>query len=469
MKQIGDRAMTPSRARFVITSAFLWGLLASDGRSEEWTQWGGAHRDFVVRDVALAAPWPKEGPRLLWKRPLGGGYSGVVADESGAYTLYHEGEEDVVVRIDRATGRTLWSYRYVEPFKGEGHGPGPHATPAIVGPRLFTLSAGGRLHALVKESGHVLWMRDLVAEFEAETPWHGFAGSPLPYDDMVIVPVGGTDGRGVMAFDQATGRVAWQNLAMVIGYSSPALIDVQGQPQAVFFAKNEIVGLDPCTGEKLWEVAQKAPPQHNATLMPVHAADGILWTSVRTMGEGDGSRAFRLSRDAAGTRAEELYANPRCAVEPYSNAVRIGDLIFTSNGYGRRARFVAVDAATGEVLWEKPGIGTVNSVGAGEWLMVLGEEGQLLLCRPDRRAPNVVSHTRFETERTWTGASLSGRHLFIRDGKEIQCLEVPVLPDATAQAPDRTAIPAIAGGAILLAAGLVLRRRRGRKFGPPHS
>jgi len=443
--------------------AFMLGAGETAG-AEEWNQWGGEGRDFIVRDVHVAPSWPAGGPPLLWSRPLGGGYSGVVADDTFAFTMYHEGEEDVVICVERAGGKDVWERRYLEPFKGEGHGPGPHATPAIAGERMFSLSAGGKLHCLDKRTGRILWMRDFVAEFEAETPWHGFAASPLPYEDMLILPVGGTDGRGVIAFDQATGRIVWQNLAIVIGYSSPVVIEVDGRPQLVLFTKYETLGLDPCTGGKLWELPHRNPPQHNATLAPLWGPDHVLWTSVRTMGEGDGSRALRLTRAADGTHVEEVYYNPRSGVEPYANAVRAEGVIYTSLGSGRRARFVAIDAGSGEVLWEKTGVGTVNSLMAGEHLIVLGEQGRLLLCRPDRTAPNVVADATIQTERSWTAPSLAGTQLFIRDNERMWCFEL------AGPAPPVEIMPATNGwtwlfvAAGLLAAGLLyaMGKRRQR-------
>src|SRR5262249_59961510 len=54
-----------------------------------WPQWGGPTRDFKTTSKGLAATWPASGPRELWSRPLGDGYSSLLVDDVTIYTMYH--------------------------------------------------------------------------------------------------------------------------------------------------------------------------------------------------------------------------------------------------------------------------------------------------------------------------------------------------------------------------------------------
>ena len=47
-----------------------------------WPQWGGPNRNFVTGAADLAASWPAAGPRRIWARPLGDGFSSIVTDGS---------------------------------------------------------------------------------------------------------------------------------------------------------------------------------------------------------------------------------------------------------------------------------------------------------------------------------------------------------------------------------------------------
>src|SRR5262249_21988544 len=51
-----------------------------------WPQWGGPNRNFAVPAVDLATAWPAGGPRRLWQRPLGDGFSSIVTDGTSLYT-----------------------------------------------------------------------------------------------------------------------------------------------------------------------------------------------------------------------------------------------------------------------------------------------------------------------------------------------------------------------------------------------
>src|SRR5262245_4812719 len=106
---------------------------ASD--SVTWPQWGGPTRDFKVPAKGLANQWPSAGPRTLWSRPLGEGHSAICVDGNALFTMYSQGEQEVVIAAALATGKTLWEHRYDSPTKGLDleEGKGPHATPLVVG------------------------------------------------------------------------------------------------------------------------------------------------------------------------------------------------------------------------------------------------------------------------------------------------------------------------------------------------
>ena len=453
-------------ARIRIAAFLMIAMLAvaQSLEADDWPQFGGPNRDFSVSSTRFAEKWPGLGPPVLWTRPLGAGYSGIVVDPSRVYTIYHENQDDIVIALSRSTGQTLWTHRYAEPFKGEGYGGGPNATPLLVNGRLFTLGGGGKFFCLDCSSGSVLWVHDLVTEFGAEVPWHGFSSSPIAFEDTIILPVGGKDGAGVVAFHQSDGRVVWMEHALMLGYSSPALIDVAGQLQLILYNKNNIMGLDPCTGAEQWEVVHRHVPQHNAALMPLWCPGDILWTSVRTAGEGDGSRAFRLRRTGDRTDVEELYWKSETGAEPYANAVRIGDCVYTSVGHDRHARVVAMDYRTGDVLWEHRGIGTANMINAGGRLVILGEHGALLLAQPTREGLNFQCAAMLKTDRTWTSPSLAGTQLFVRDQARISALELGELVGQPAPVGMRKPLPIVGIlktliGTLVLVGGVILWRR----------
>ena len=83
---------------------------AAGARAQGWPQWGGPHRNFHADGRGLAATWPAEGPRRIWSRELGDGYSAISVEGERLYTLFRRGEQDVAVCLDAATGKTVWEH-----------------------------------------------------------------------------------------------------------------------------------------------------------------------------------------------------------------------------------------------------------------------------------------------------------------------------------------------------------------------
>jgi outer membrane protein assembly factor BamB len=231
----------------------------ADDSSLAWRQWGGPNRDFHSNATGLATSWPGGGPRQLWSRPLGEGYSTVVVEDGTLYTMYREEDErEVVVALGADTGETLWEHRYDAPLLENMDygiwlrraGPGPYSTPLVLDDRLFAVGVSGKFHALNKKTGEVLWAHNLHNEF-GMSGYRGYACSPLAYGDTVILPIGG-HGQGVAAFRQSDGSVVWKNQDFALAPASPILINLDGEDQLVVFTGDRVVGLDPRNGNLFW-------------------------------------------------------------------------------------------------------------------------------------------------------------------------------------------------------------------------
>lgn len=94
--------------------------------------------------------------------PLSGGFSAVAVADGRLVTQTREKEQEVVLCLDHATGKELWSFRYTCDYRAHptftgGGAPyartGPRATPCIDGDRVFALGATGVLHALEVGTG----------------------------------------------------------------------------------------------------------------------------------------------------------------------------------------------------------------------------------------------------------------------------------------------------------------------------
>ena len=167
-----------------------------------WRQWGGPTGDFRLPAAGLAATWPEEGPRVIWNRPLGEGYSAVSADGGTLFTMYRDGDDDVIIALRAADGVTRWEQRYHAPTRPQNtveFGKGPNATPLVVDNRVVTLGYSGQLNGLDRDTGSMIWSVDLIEDLDGEVLTFGHSASPIAHDGKVLVLVGG-DRHGLVAF-----------------------------------------------------------------------------------------------------------------------------------------------------------------------------------------------------------------------------------------------------------------------------
>ena len=394
--------------------------------AEDWKQWGGPNRNFKASTSGLASAWPSGGPRVLWSRELGDGYSSIVSEGKRLYTMYREkagpnaiGKQDqeVVVALNAANGKTLWEYRYDAPPVPElnlENGPGPHATPLIVGKRIFTVGAMGHFHALAKKDGRVLWSHNLYKEFGVVSG-HGYSCSPIAYKDTVIL-ITGKAPHSVVAFRQSDGAVAWKKQDFEYSHSSPILINVDGEEQLILFLADGPVGLDPSNGDLLWTYPLKRG-QNNST--PVWGEGNLLFLSTSNIG----SRALHLTRQGGKTNVRELWFSSRLRIH-FGNAIRLGDYVYGSSGDSGPAFFTAIDVKTGQVAWQDRSFARASMVHADGKFIVLDEDGNLALVTVSPAGPKVLARAEVLTRNAWTAPSLAGTRLYIRDRKTIRALDL---------------------------------------------
>jgi len=388
----------------------------------EWPQFGGPTRDFQV-DAAGLAPWGSEGPRRIWERDLGDGYSSIAAAGGVLYTLYTPatGAEERVIALDAASGKTLWERGNPVTFRSDmnmEYGPGPHSTPLLVAGRLFTTGVVGRLQALDPKTGKVFWSHELWDEMGGKVMDRGYSCSPLAWRDTLVVAVGG-DAPGLVAFNQKDGSVRWKSPGFDVSPSSPVLIDVDGQEQIIFFAVGEVIGFEAATGRLLWRHPHETTYGLNIVL-PIATGEGRLIVSSAYSG---GTRALRLARDGDTTTVEELWFNNRMRVH-HGNFIRIGDHIYGSSGDFGPTPLSALDLRTGEVEWRDRSFAKAKLVHADGRLILLDEDGNLGMVTVSPKGLEVQARAEIFSGRSWTAPTLVGTRLYLRDRQQLMALDL---------------------------------------------
>ncbi len=392
----------------------------------QWPQWGGPHRDFVVRDGAkLAEAWPTGGPKVRWRKPLGNGYSSIAVEGGRLFTMMRADEREYVVCLRAENGSEAWRHGWDAPlFDGffAQFGKGPHATPTVIDGRVFAIGATAKLVALDGSKGTVLWSRDLMKELEFTPMICGYACSPLPYKDTIILPAGGK-GHGVVALRQKDGSTAWHALDIESSYASPILINLGGQEQLIVFSRKGINGLDPANGALLWEHA-------HSTQYDVHACTPV-WDPERnelfiSSAYGSGSELLRLQRVDGKTKVESRWSNRKMQIHHSNVIVEDGRIFGVSGDFGAKL-FCCVNANDGEFVFRERGFTKASIVHADGKFIMLQEDGTLSLARPGSDGIRTLSSfPLFDTRSgpAWTSPTLVGKQLYARDRAEIVALDL---------------------------------------------
>ncbi len=398
------------RDRLLAASVLV--LVATAGGAADWPQYRGPQRLGVAAQADLLDGWPKDGPRVAWRRSIGGGYSSVAAVGDRLFTLDTDGAEEAVLALDAATGDTLWRVP-IGPFvQAELEDGGPRSTPAVAGGTVYAVSSQARLVALAAADGALRWQHDLTAW--GPVPRFGYATSPLVEGRLVVVLAGQRgEEPGVVAFDRETGELAWQALSGPAGYTSVVAVELAGVRQLVLSLFEAVVGLS-LEGELLWRYDTEP---HAAIPMPVVVPpDGVFVSSSE---DAFGGVLLRVARHDDGFRVTEAWKQ-RLMRNHFNSSLAVdGALYGFDNGTLR-----CLDATTGERLWAKRGFGKGSLVAAGKLLFVLGDDGTVALVHADRQGYREAGRIQAMRGRAWTEPALAGGHLYLRDFDELVSLDL---------------------------------------------
>ena len=417
------------------------------GRADDWPQWMGAGRNEVWQEKGIVEKFPAGGPKILWRAPISGGYSGpAVAGGKVFVTDYVRAEGEVkndfasrsrlqgkerVLCLAAGDGKLLWKHEYDCPYY-LSYGSGPRATPTVSGGKVYVLGAEGNLSCLDAETGKVLWSKELKKEYKLEeAPFWGFCGHPLVVGKKLFCLVGGP-GSVAVAFDKDTGKEIWRALsAPEPGYCPPTMIEAGGQKQLLIWHPESLNSLDPETGKVYWSEPLK--PLYNMSVAAPRQAGDFLYVS----GIGKCATLFKLS--AAKPAAEVVWDGKSDTGVFCSNSTPIidGEVIYGNDCEVGTLR--AVKLGTGERLWEtfqpttggdrRASHGTAFVTKNDDRYFLFSETGDLIIARlsPEKYEEISRAHLIEPTNEgmgrpvVWSHPAYANKCVFVRNDKEIVC------------------------------------------------
>jgi outer membrane protein assembly factor BamB len=381
-----------------------------------WTDFRGPNRDGHYRERPILTQWPADGLKPIWKQPVGGGYASFVIAGGRAFTIEQRGPHEIAAAYDVATGRELWTNAWTATFRESMGGDGPRATPVWADGRVYALGGLGELRCLEGATGALVWRTNILEDSGATNLQWGMSAAPLVVDDTIVVLPGGPKGQSVVAYDRRTGKRAWSALNDQQAYSSPMLVTLAGVRQILVFSASRVMGLTPDRGDVLWEYPWKTGYDVNAG-QPIVIGDNRVFVSS---GYGAGAAVIEVTRSGSGGfQVREVWRNIRMKNQFTSSVLYEGFI------YGLDESILAcLDAVTGELKWKGGRYGYGQVLLASGHLIVLGEEGDLVLVRaaPDRHQ-ELARFPALEGK-TWNHPAMSDGILLVRNINEMAAFDL---------------------------------------------
>lgn len=391
--------------------------------SAGWTQWRGPHRNGVVRMNDLFTDWSEQGPPLSWEQPVALGYSSFAVKDGRFYSLFRDGDKEVVACWSVENGKEVWRHPY-ECHSEVRDYPGPRSTPTLDGDRIYTVGSDGKLLCLDAATGSPHWQKDLLREFHASSPKWGVAFSPLIDGDLIFTSPGGPNGNSLAAFNKTTGDLVWHRLDEPAGYSSPIAVTIAGTRQILFFMGQCLVGVQARDGELCWRYPWETSFDVNAATpltIEAHRGDKILHYVFISSGYDRGCSLLKIeTRAGGGFEAKKVYSGKQMCSH-FASPVRSGEYVYGIDD----SRLTCLNLRTGKVMWTRPGISKGSLLRVNDSLLVLGEDGKLLLLEasPEKRAPKSEARP-FRGGRCWTMPVVAEGRLFLRNERQMKCYDL---------------------------------------------
>jgi outer membrane protein assembly factor BamB len=386
-----------------------------------------------ARGVELEDDWRRHPPKLLWKQPIGAGWSAFAIVGDYAVTQEQRGPREMVVCYELKTGKVAWSHadhvRWDPSGAGALGGIGPRATPTIHQGRVYTHGATGIVNCIDAATGELLWSRDASAEFKVEPLSWGKADSPLIVGETVVISVGGENETSLVAFDRETGKEVWAAGSRTSSYASPVLAKIGGVEQILVVNEDFLTSHDARTGAVLWEHPWPGDSNGNASAsQPVPVGGDRVFLSK---GYGIQSQLVQVTR-RKGSNGKAAWATEVVWSKPVLRT-KLGNVVIRDGVvYGiDDIDMDAADLETGNRHWKKrrrPELGHGQIMLVGDKILVLSESGELVLLAADPENYRELATLQAIEGVTWNNLALAGRYLLVRNGEEAACFELPVRP-----------------------------------------
>jgi outer membrane protein assembly factor BamB len=282
-----------------------------------------------------------EGANILWKTAIPKhGMSSPIVWKGRLFITSADEESRLIYCVDADSGKVLWQHEVTGVPEAPDDGKLPDAleetgyaapTPTTNGQYVAAIFGTGEL-VCVNMEGKRVWVKHLGIPHNH----YGHASSLLCHGNLVFVQYDQSRNAQLLAFDLASGRLAWQAKREAISWSSPILAENKGGTELILSNSKAVEGYDPVSGKSLWrveclngEVASSAAYANGTVFV---ANDGAVASAIDVASP---NRTTLWQWDGALPDAASPVANEQYLIMPTPFGV-----------------VTCLDVKTGKALWE---------------------------------------------------------------------------------------------------------------------
>jgi outer membrane protein assembly factor BamB len=338
--------------------------------SQDWPEFRGPTGQGHSDERGLPLVW-SETKNVRWKVAIPGrGWSSpaIQGDRIWLTTATEEGKSLRAVSVDRNNGAIMQNvevFRLKSPGNLNAKNNQASPTPVLEGDRVY-LHFGAYGTACITQSGEIVWKTRL----DYDNGQHGPGGSPVIYDNLLIISCDGQDVQYVVALDKLTGKVRWKKLREGYqAYTTPLVVRLPAGDQVISPGAFRAVSYEPRTGKELWQVRYgdgfsnvPRPVYGNGMVFICTGFQQPSLLAVRLDGRGDVTKshiAWTLKRGVSLTPSPLL----------------VGDELYMVSDNGIAS---CIDAKTGAPYWQVRlgGNHSASPIYADGHIYFLSEEGE---------------------------------------------------------------------------------------------
>lgn len=427
------------RGSLLLCAALFFLISAAAVSADDWPQWRGPARDGVWRETGIIEKFDQPKLELKWRAEISSGYSGPSVADGRVFVTDRVIDPKQIERVhcfDARTGKSLWTHSYECTYRDVGYEAGPRASVLVEDDRAYSLGSMGHLFCFDAANGKINWQKDCNTEYKIRMPIWGISASPLIEGDLLIAQIGG-EHACLVAFDKKTGAEKWRALDDQASYSAPVVMEQAGKRVLVCYTGENVVGLNPQSGEIYWKYPFPARNTIIGISTPVREKDRLFLTNFF-----DGS--LMLKMDDAKLAVEKVWQragidekNTDALHSIITTPIMEGGYIYGVDSYGELR---CLDATNGDRVWEsvdavpKARWSTIHFVQNAGRVWMFNERGELIISELSPTGYTEISRAKL-IEPTldqlrqrggvcWSHPAFANKWVFARNDKEIVCADL---------------------------------------------